>query len=85
MDPTDIVAAAKRQMAAITGLPPDTVARLDRDEAGWDVAIDMLEHRAIPRTHDLIAAFQVKLDEGGRILSWKRTGRFTRAQSRDEG
>jgi hypothetical protein len=85
MNPTDIVETAKRQMAAITGLPPDTVARLDRAEDGWAVAIDMLEHRAIPRTHDLIAAFEVTLDEGGRVLRWKRTGRFQRNAAREEG
>ncbi len=84
MNPTDIVEQAKRQMAALTGLPPDTVARLDRADDGWEVAIDMLEHRAIPRTHDLIAAFEVKLDDTGRILRWKRTGRFQRGQAREE-
>ena len=46
MDPTEIVETAKRQMAAITGLSPDVVARFDRAEEGWAVAIDMLEHRA---------------------------------------
>jgi len=85
MELTEIVETAKRQMVAITGLPADTVARLDRAEDGWAVAIDMLEHRAIPRTHDLIAAFEVTLDDGGKVVRWKRTGRFQRGQSREEG
>jgi hypothetical protein len=84
MELTEIVETAKRQMTVITGLPADTVARLDPAEDGWAVAIDMLEHRAIPRTHDLIAAFEVTLDNGGRILRWKRTGRFQRGQAREE-
>lgn len=84
MNPTDVVEIAKREMAAITGLAPDTVARLDRADDGWSVEIDMLEHRAIPRTHDLIAAFEVRLDDDGRVLRWKRTGRFQRNTVREE-
>jgi hypothetical protein len=80
MDVTDLVERTKRQMATITGLSPETVSRLDRSEDGWSVAIDMLEHRAIPRTQDLIASFDVTVDDAGRIRRWKRTGRFVRCQ-----
>ena len=85
MDATEIVETTKRQMAAITGLSPDVVARFDRADEGWAVAIDMLEHRAIPRTNDLISAFEVTLDGAGRILRWKRVGRFHRSNGREEG
>lgn len=80
MDVTEIVERTKKQMAMITGLSPETVARFDRDEEGWSVAIDMIEHRAIPRTNDLLASFEVKLDPGGKVLRWKRLGRFLRSQ-----
>ncbi|MBK1661879.1 hypothetical protein E2C05_26570 [Paracraurococcus ruber] len=79
MDVTEIVERTKRQMASITGLSPETVARFDRDDEGWSVAIDMIEHRAIPRTNDLLASFEVKLDPGGNVLRWKRLGRFLRS------
>jgi hypothetical protein len=80
MDVTDLVERTKRQMATITGLSPETVSRFDRSEEGWSVAIDMLEHRAIPRTQDLIASFDVIVDDNGTIQRWKRTGRFIRCQ-----
>ena len=85
MNVTAIVEQAKRQMAAITGLAPETVARFDRAEEGWTVAIDMVEHRAIPRTNDLLASFEVRLDEGGQVLRWKRTGRFLRSHGGETG
>jgi hypothetical protein len=79
MDVTEIVERTKRQMASITGLSPETVARFDReDTGGWSVAIDMVEHRAIPRTNDLLASFEVKLDPLGNVLRWRRLGRFQR-------
>jgi hypothetical protein len=80
MNLTELIAITKQQMQAITGLPPETVSRLDRAESGWNVGIDMLEHRSIPRTHDLLASFDVSLDEAGNIQTWHRTGRFVRCQ-----
>ncbi len=85
MDLTAILTQTKQQMSAITGLTAETVARFDRDEEGWSVAIDMVEHRAIPRTNDLLASFDVKLDFSGNVLRWKRTGRFLRSQGGETG
>jgi len=84
MDVTEIVERTKRQMTSITGMAAETVARFDRDEEGWSVAIDMVEHRAIPRTNDLLASFEVQLDGSGNVLRWKRLGRFLRNQSPQE-
>jgi hypothetical protein len=80
MNMTELIARTKKQMEAITGLAPETVSRLDRAENGWSVAIDMLEHSSIPRTHDLLASFEVSLDPDGNIQNWHRTGRFVRCQ-----
>jgi len=85
MDLASVIEKTKRQMAEITGLPTDTVASLKRQDEGWQVAIDMLEHKAIPRTHDLISSFEVSLDEIGNITAWRRTARFLRGQQQVEG
>lgn len=85
MDLAQVIAKTKAQMAEITGLPTDTVARLDRLDAGWSVAIDMLEHKAIPRTNDLISSFEVELNQDGDVVRWKRTGRSIRGASQAQG
>jgi len=76
----NLVEATKRQMSAITGLSPDTISRFDRAEEGWMLHIDMLEHRSVPRTQDLLASFEVALDDAGQVTRWRRTGRFVRGQ-----
>jgi hypothetical protein len=83
-DLTDLIEQTKRQMSAITGLTSDTVSRFDRSDEGWTLGIDMLEHRSVPRTQDLLASFEVLLDEDGRVTRWRRTGRFVRGQSHRE-
>lgn len=80
MNMRELIAKTKEQMEAITGLSSETVSRLDRAESGWNLGIDMLEHSSIPRTHDLMASFEVTLDEAGNIQCWRRTGRFVRCQ-----
>lgn len=81
MTPADIVDQARRQLEALTGLPADTVSRFDRGETGWTLGVDMIEHRSIPRTNDLITAFEVLLDERGNLIRWRRTGRHVRNQA----
>jgi hypothetical protein len=80
LKPADIVEDTKRQMAVITGLSPDTISRFDRSDTGWMLDIDMLEHRSVPRTQDLLASFEVTLDDTGQVMRWRRTGRFFRGQ-----
>jgi hypothetical protein len=76
----DLVEAAKRQMMIVTGLNPDSVSKLDRTDGGWMVNMDMLEHRSIPRTQDLLASYEIVLDDEGQVTGWQRTGRFIRGQ-----
>jgi hypothetical protein len=76
----NLVEQTKRQMTAITGLPPDTISRCDPAEEGWTLNIDMLEHRSVPRTQDLLASFEVILNGAGQVTRWRRTGRFVRGQ-----
>ncbi len=80
MNMPELIARTKKQMEAITGLSSETVSRLDPAETGWSVGIDMLEHQSIPRTHDLLASFEVSLDDAGNIQRWRRIGRFVRCQ-----
>ena len=75
-----LVESTKKQKSAITGMEYDTISEFDQAADGWSVVIDMLEHRSIPRTQDLLSTFEVTLDAAGQVTRWKRTGRSTRGQ-----
>ncbi|HQT76110.1 MAG: hypothetical protein B7Z80_05955 [Rhodospirillales bacterium 20-64-7] len=77
---TSLVESTKRQMTSITGMEYDTISEFDQAGDGWAVVIDMLEHRSVPRTQDLLSTFEVRLDNAGQVTRWKRTGRCTRGQ-----
>ena len=77
---TSLVEDTKRQMTTITGMEYDTISQCDQTEDGWTLVIDMLEHRSVPRTQDLLSSYEVELDAAGRVTRWRRTGRSTRGQ-----
>ena len=50
----------------------------EKVEAGLRLSYD--DGVALYRTHDLLASFEVSLDDAGNIQRWRRTGRFVRCQ-----
>lgn len=77
----NLVEDTKRQMTSITGMQCDTISQFDHTDDGWTLVIDMLEHRSVPRTQDLLSSFEVALDVDGKVTRWKRAARFTRGQA----
>ena len=62
-----LVEDTKREIPTITGLQDDTISQFDQTDDGWALVIDMLEHRSVPRTQDLLCSFEVALDSGGHL------------------
>jgi hypothetical protein len=80
----EIAQRAKEQLAQITGLKPDTVSALAKDEEGWHVTVDVIEMKYVPDTGDILAAYEVLLDNEGDLLSYRRTKRYRRDQTMEE-
>ena len=65
---------AKAQLAEATNLEPLIVSGADRDGEGWRLKVEMVELQRIPEAQDVIGAYEVRLDDEGEILEWRRTG-----------
>ncbi len=76
----EIAQQAKEQLAQLTGLTPDTVSSLRRDEEGWHVAVELIELKRIPEATDVLASYETLLDEEGNLLSYQRTKRYLRQE-----
>ncbi|HBY99585.1 MAG: gas vesicle protein [Ardenticatenaceae bacterium] len=76
----EVARRAKEQLAELTGLKPDTVSSLNRDEAGWHAALEMVELRRVPDSGDVLATYEVSLDEAGNLTGYERTRRYQRGQ-----
>lgn len=80
MNGAEIARCAREQLAALTGLPVDTVSGLARVNGEWRVAVDILEMKRIPDTGDVLAVYECVLDEDGNLMSYKRMRRYHRGQ-----
>ena len=80
MTGTEIVQQAREQLAQMTGLKPDTVSAFTKDEGGWHVAVEMVELKRIPEASDILATYDVNLDDKGNLLRYQRTRRYLRSE-----
>src|SRR5579859_6636831 len=67
--------AALRQIAELTGEPA---------EDGWAVGVEILEDRRIPSSTDILAIYEVEIDSGGDLMSYRRVKRYPRGRGDDE-
>lgn len=76
----EIAQRAKEQLAQLTGLKPDTVSALAKGEDGWHVTVELVELKRIPESTDVLATYEVLLDDDGNIIRYQRTRRYYRAE-----
>lgn len=80
----EIAQRAREQLAQLTGLKPDTVSALAKDEEGWHVSVELIEMKRIPDTGDVLATYKALLDNEGNLISYRRTRRYSRGQVIEE-
>ena len=78
----EVVELAKQELAALTGLQPETVSSISKKDGTWEVKVDMLELSMVPNTRDVLAIYHVVFDANndGDLLSYHRVGRYRRDQ-----
>jgi Gas vesicle synthesis protein GvpO len=80
MKAAEAIRRAKRQLAEITGLEPETVSALDHDDGGgWIVQVEALELSRVPDTMDLLGSYEVTLDNDGELRGFRRVRRYHRS------
>lgn len=69
----EVVAIAMSRLAAITKLRPSHLIGLSTTEEGWKVSIEMIEKKSIPESLDILATYEIILNESGDLKSFQRT------------
>jgi hypothetical protein len=83
MSVPEIANRAKDQLSSLTGLKASTVSSLSHEDDGWHIVADLIEMKRIPDSADILATYEVRLDEKGNLISYERTRRYTRGQIND--
>lgn len=72
------------QLAELTGHSVEGVVGLERSDDGWTVGVEVLELRRIPNTTDVMAVYEVSLDEEGELAGYQRVRRYTRGEAGED-
>src|SRR5204862_7449016 len=81
---SDAVELAKRHRAEQTSKEPESVSALQRSRDGWSIRLEVVELERIPQSTDIMASYQVELDEQGELVSYERVARYYRNQASSE-
>jgi hypothetical protein len=79
-----IAADAARQLLELTGREAEGVTGLEKTDDGWRVEVEVVEVRRIPNTTDVLAIYQVDVDEDGRLEGYHRVRRYVRGSAGDD-
>jgi Gas vesicle synthesis protein GvpO len=73
------------QVAELTGRTPDGVLGLKKMDTGWNVTVAVVEVPRIPSTTDVLASYDVELDEDGDVRAYRQIRRYVRSQPENGG
>jgi hypothetical protein len=79
-----VAAAASQQLHELVGKEIEGVTSLERAEQGWKIQLEVLEMRRIPDTTDVLALYEVEVDERGALDAYRRLRRYVRGTPGEE-
>ena len=77
----EMVQRARALLRDLHGTDPESVSSVARTRHGWKVGLEAVEMRRIPDSTDVLATYEIELDDGGGILRFERTRRYHRAEA----
>ena len=75
---SQVAARAAQQLLELTGKGAEGVTGLERTDDGWKVHVEVVEVRRIPDTTDVLALYEVQVDEDGDLMGYRRLRRYAR-------
>ncbi|MFC5137248.1 gas vesicle protein GvpO [Actinomycetospora rhizophila] len=78
------VLTAARELASELGWNWEALSGLRREGDGWTVAMDVVETRRVPSTTDVIAVYELDVDDTGELLGYRRLRHYVRGRGDNE-
>ena len=75
---------AAELVATLSGRTPESVISIERTDGGWRVGVEVVEVARIPDSADILAVYDVHLDEDGGLASYRRLDRYARGHAERE-
>lgn len=75
-----VIARAREELQHLTGYKVDSVSAFERTDDGWKLSVTVVELRRIPVATDVLATYEVILNEAGDVITYHRGNRYLRGQ-----
>lgn len=75
---SQVALQAAAHLLDLAGKEAEGIVGISRTEEGWSVRVEVLELRRIPSTTDVLATYEVAVDQDGELLSYRRVHRYVR-------
>ena len=67
-----LIEIAREELSKVTGLELSTTLGAVKDERGWRITMEMVEKHSIPDQMDILATYDLILDDDGKIVEFNR-------------
>ena len=84
MNANEVVKKAQEEFVRLGKTPANGVTSLTKTEEGWTALLEALERKAIPDTMDVLGLYELRLDDGGNLVSFDRKKLRKRGETREE-
>jgi hypothetical protein len=78
------VKRARHHVRGMTGKEVESVVGLEQTDDGWTVLVDVVELERVPNTTDVLATYEVSLDDEGELSGCRRRQRYVRGSTEGE-
>jgi DNA mismatch repair ATPase MutL len=75
-----IAVSAARELAQLIGQAPEGIVGVEKRDDGWLVQVEVVESRRIPETTDILAVYEVDVDNDGTVTGYRRRDRYVRGR-----
>jgi len=70
----EVIEQARQQLGRLTGLELGSTVSVRKEDRQWRLRVEVLEKKSMPDSQDLLATYDVAVDEEGRVLDFSRVG-----------
>jgi hypothetical protein len=81
---SDVVGRAREQLRALRGEEPESLSSLERTPSGWVATFEVVELARVPDSTDVMASYEVVLDDRKNVVRYARVRRYYRSQAERE-
>ena len=67
------------QIGQLTNKPTECVTRVEPDDDGWTIGVEVVEDERVPSSSDMMAIYLAALDASGDLISYRRVRRYRRS------